>query len=57
MSVVYVRYGDAINNSSDAISLIVNGLLKQNGVYVRFNNERWENGVPVGCELTVVEGD
>ena len=57
MSVVYVRYGDAVTNSTEAISLIINGVLKQNGVYVRFNNETWENGVPVGCELTVVEGD
>ena len=55
MSVVYVTYGGAVANSTDAISLLVNGMTKARGAYVRFDNERWENGVPVGCELTVEE--
>ena len=55
VSVVYVRYGGAVSNSTDAISLLVNGMIKARGAYVRFDNERWENGEPVGCELTIEE--
>ena len=55
MSVVYVRYSGAVTNSTDAISLLVNGMIKARGAYVRFNSETWENGEPVGCELTIEE--
>jgi len=51
---VYVRYGTAVENMNEAISLILN---KVNGVYVRVDNEVWENGEPVGVTLSISEGN
>lgn len=53
--VVYVRYGTKVTNSVDAISLLINGLLKTRGMYVRVDNEVWENGEAVGCNLRIEE--
>ena len=50
--VVYVRYGSAVASMSEAISLLLN---KVDGVYVRVNNEVWENGVPIGVTLIIGE--
>lgn len=52
--IVYVRYGTAVANMNDAISLLLN---KADGVYVRVNNEVWENGEPVGVTLAISEGE
>jgi hypothetical protein len=49
---VYVRYGTAVTNMTDAISLLLNNA---GGVYVRVNSETWENGEPVGVTLSISE--
>jgi hypothetical protein len=50
---VYVRYGTAVTNMTDAISLLLNNA---GGVYVRVDSETWENGEPVGVTLSISEG-
>ena len=50
--VVYVRYGSAVQNMNEAISLLLN---KVDGVYVRVDSEVWENGVPIGVTIMIGE--
>ncbi len=53
-SVVYVRYGSAVSNSRDAVSLVARGVYGSD-CWVRFISESWADDVAVGCSVLIEE--